>query len=103
MLAGFAGFQGSEESLRRQIASAVDFIVQISRLGNGRRVITSITEINGVSDAIITSQELYRHEPWVDSDGREQDRWVGSGFHPHTYKLEPFRQYLRDAAGQPSW
>lgn len=103
MLAGFAGFQGSEDSLRRQIASAVDFIIQISRLGNGRRVITSITEINGVSDAIITSQELYRHEPWVDADGKEQDRWVGLGFHPHTHKLEPFRQYLRDAAGQPSW
>jgi len=103
MLAGFAGFQGSEESLRRQIASAIDFIVQISRLGNGRRVITSITEINGVSDTIITSQELYRHETWVDGEGKEHDRWVGSGFHPHTHKLEPFRQFLRDAAGTPSW
>ena len=103
MLAGFAGFQGSEDSLRRQIASAVDFIVQISRLGNGRRVITSITEINGVSDAIITSQELYRHENWVDENGSEQSRWTGLGFHPHTHKLEPYRDYLRQAAGQQSW
>jgi pilus assembly protein CpaF len=47
MLAGFAGFQGSEDSLRRQIASAIDFIVQISRLGSGRRVLVSITEITG--------------------------------------------------------
>ena len=37
MLAGFAGFQGSEDSLRRQIASALDFIVQIGRLSNGKR------------------------------------------------------------------
>lgn len=103
MLAGFAGFQGSEDSLRRQIASAVDFIVQISRLGNGRRIVTSITEITGVSDAIITSQEMYRHEPWVDANGLEQSRWVGLGFHPHTYKLEPFRDYLRQAAGQQAW
>ena len=103
MLAGFAGFQGSEDSLRRQIASAVDFIIQISRLGNGRRVITSITEINGVSDAIITTQELYRHENWVDAEGKEQSRWVGLGFHPHTHKLEPFRDYLRQAAGQQPW
>jgi pilus assembly protein CpaF len=97
MLAGFAGFQGSEDSLRRQIASAIDFIVQISRLGSGRRVITSITEITGVSDNIITSQELFKHEAWLDGDSRERDRWVGLGFHPHCHKLEPFRQELREA------
>jgi len=97
MLAGFAGFQGSEDSLRRQIASAIDFIVQISRLGSGRRVITSITEITGVSDNVITSQELFKHETWVDQESRERDRWIGLGFHPHCYKLEPFRQELREA------
>ena len=97
MLAGFAGFQGSEDSLRRQIASAIDFIVQISRLGSGRRVILSITEITGVSDNVITSQELFKHEAWVDPDNRERDRWVGLGFHPHCHKLEPFRQELREA------
>ncbi|MGE8232564.1 MAG: CpaF family protein [Stenotrophomonas sp.] len=97
MLAGFAGFQGSEDSLRRQIASAIDFIVQISRLGSGRRVIVSITEITGVSDNVITSQELFKHEAWVDQDNRERDRWTGLGFHPHCYKLEPFRQELREA------
>lgn len=103
MLAGFAGFQGSEDSLRRQIASAVDFIVQISRLGNGRRIVMSITEITGVSDSIITSQELYKHESFVDVDGKEKDRWIGLGFHPHNHKLEPYRQFLRDASGIPSW
>jgi len=97
MLAGFAGFQGSESSLRRQIASALDFIVQIARLGNGRRVIASITEVTGVGDNIITTQEMYRHEAYVDVDGKERDRWPGLGFHPHTHKLEPFRQFLREA------
>ncbi|WP_254775284.1 CpaF family protein [Pseudoxanthomonas sp. GM95] len=96
MLSGFAGFQGSEESLRRQIAGAIDFIVQISRLANGRRVITSITEITGVTDNLITTQELFRHEPGYDG-APEHDRWTGLGFHPHSYKLEPYRQYLRNA------
>ncbi|WP_430391638.1 CpaF family protein [Dyella sp. 20L07] len=99
MLAGFAGFQGSEISLRRQIASAVDFIVQIARLSSGRRVISSITEVTGVGDNIISTQEMYRHEIFVDRDGKEHDRWPGLGFHPHTHKLEPFRQFLRDAGG----
>ncbi len=97
MLAGFAGFQGSEDSLRRQIASAIDFIVQISRLGSGRRVLVSITEITGVSDNLITTQEMFRHEVLFDADGKEHDRWIGLGFQPHSHKLEPFRRQLREA------
>lgn len=99
MLAGFAGFQGSETSLRRQIASAVDFIVQIARLSNGRRVISSITEVTGVGDNVITTQDMYRHDPFVDRDGKEQDRWMSLGLQPHTSKLEPFRQMLRESNG----
>ncbi|KRG37325.1 pilus assembly protein CpaF [Stenotrophomonas panacihumi] len=100
MLAGFAGFQGSEESLRRQIASAVDFIIQISRLAGGRRVITSITEITGVTDNLVTTQELFRHESFYDGENLERDRWIGLGFHPHCHKLEPFRQFLRSAGAE---
>jgi pilus assembly protein CpaF len=99
MLAGFAGFQGSENSLRRQIASAVDFIVQIARLSNGRRVISSITEVTGVGDNVITTQDMYRHDPFVDRDGKEVDRWMSLGLQPHTNKLEPFRQFLRESNG----
>ncbi|HXP01957.1 MAG TPA: ATPase, T2SS/T4P/T4SS family, partial [Luteibacter sp.] len=95
MLVGFAGFQGSSESLRRQIAGALDFIVQIARLGNGRRRIVSVTEITGIGDNVITTQELFRHESGVGPDGDECDRWPGLGFHPHTAKLEPFREFLR--------
>jgi pilus assembly protein CpaF len=103
MLAGFAGFQGSEDSLRRQIASAIDFIVQISRLGSGRRVLISITEITGVSDNMISTQEMFRHEVQIDDAGRESDRWIGLGFHPHSHKLEPFRQALRDSFSPGAW
>ncbi|GAB3780475.1 CpaF family protein [Dyella agri] len=98
MLAGFADFQGSEDSLRRQIASAIDFVVQIARLGNGRRVISSVTEVTGVSDRIITTQEMYRYETQVDANGNERESWPGLGFQPHSRKLEPFRQFLLDAA-----
>lgn len=97
MLAGFAGFQGSEESLRRQIAGALDFIVQVARLGDGRRRVVSVTEVTGITDNMITLQELFRHETTVLGDGKEGDRWAGLGFHPHTPKLEPFRDFLRNA------
>jgi pilus assembly protein CpaF len=71
--------------------------VQISRLGSGRRVLVSITEITGVSDNLITTQEMFRHEVQFDADGKEHDRWIGLGFQPHSHKLEPFRRQLRDA------
>jgi pilus assembly protein CpaF len=94
MLAGFAGFQGTESSLRRQIANAIDFIVQIGRLSNGKRRILSITEVTGLSDNIIAMQELYRYEPLTGPDGDELDNWVSLGIHPHSPKLARFRQFL---------
>ena len=98
MLCGFAGFQGSEDSLRRQIASAIDFIIQISRLSNGHRVISSVTEVIGLTDKIITTQEMFHHETFIDTTGSERNRWPALGFHPHTHKLEPFREFLQRTA-----
>ncbi len=94
MLAGFAGFQGTESSLRRQIANAIDFIVQIGRLSNGRRRILSITEVTGLSDTIIATQELYRYDPILDADGEEVDNWTSLGIHPHSPKLVRFKNML---------
>jgi pilus assembly protein CpaF len=91
MLAGFAGFQGSEVSLRRQIANAIDFIVQIGRLSSGKRRILSITEVTGLGDNIISTQELYRHEPVQNADGTEGDRWQSLGILPHSPKLARMR------------
>jgi pilus assembly protein CpaF len=94
MLAGFAGFQGTESSLRRQIANAIDFIVQIGRLSNGRRRILSVTEVTGLSDTIIATQELYRYEPLVDVNGEEFDNWTSLGIHPHSPKLARYKSTL---------
>ncbi|CAN5324743.1 CpaF family protein [soil metagenome] len=99
MLAGFAGYQGSESSLRRQIANAVDFIVQIGRLSGGQRRILSISEITGVNDNVVAMQELYRYEPVAGPDGLERDRWVTLGIAPHSPKVTRFRQTLQRAQG----
>lgn len=103
MLAGFAGYQGSEDSLRRQIASALDFIVQVGRLSNGKRRVLSITEVTGMGDNVIATQELYRHETVSTPEGEERDRWVSLGIHPHTPKLAKFRDEMRaNNTGAPS-
>lgn len=101
MLAGFAGFQGSEDSLRRQIANAIDFIVQVGRLSNGKRRVLSITEVTGMGDAVISTQELYRHELVVLADGSDGDRWTSLGIQPHTPKLARWREIQRaERAGE---
>jgi pilus assembly protein CpaF len=97
MLAGFAGFTGSENSLRRQIASALDFIVQIGRLPGGQRRIVSVTEVTGFGDNIVSTQELYRHEMSMSPDGVETDMWHSLGVSPHTPKLAKFREQLLPA------
>ncbi|HRK84818.1 MAG TPA: CpaF family protein [Alcaligenes faecalis] len=102
MLAGFAGFQGSEDSLRRQIASALDFVIQIGRLPNGKRRILSITEVTGMGDGVIAMQELYRHESYIAADDTEQDRWVSLGIHPHTRKLNQYRDQMANEHAQAS-
>ncbi|CAM4350837.1 CpaF family protein [Comamonas aquatilis] len=99
MLAGFAGFQGSETSLRRQISNALDFIVQISRLPNGKRRITSITEVTGIVDNVIATQELYRHEFIPQANGEDLERWTSMGLVPHTPKLARYRAVLQHAVG----
>lgn len=103
MLAGFAGFQGSEVSLRRQIANAVDFIVQIGRLSNGRRRLLSLTEVTGMTDNMISMQELYRYEPYVGADGQEHDHWVSLGISPHSPKLQAWWRMQQQQAAAGGW
>ncbi len=94
MLAGFAGYTGSEGSLRRQIASALDFIVQIGRLSGGQRRILSLTEVTGFGDNIVTTQELYHHEMLTSPEGTETDVWHSLGVAPHSPKLAKYRDQL---------
>ncbi len=100
MLAGFAGYQGSEVSLRRQIANAIDFVLQIGRLSNGQRRIISVSEVTGLNDNVVAMQELYRYEPLVGPDGEERDRWVSLGVMPHSPKLLRFRHILQQLNAQ---
>jgi pilus assembly protein CpaF len=49
-------------AIREQIASAVDVIVHLSRSGNGKRGVQSITEVAGMGDSQILLQEIFRRE-----------------------------------------
>jgi pilus assembly protein CpaF len=61
-MVGMAGMPMSQESIRGQIASAIDIIVQTQRLSDGGRRIVSITEITGMEGQVIQMQEIYRFQ-----------------------------------------
>ncbi len=66
--------------LRRQVASAVNLIVQVNRLQDGSRKVTSITEVTGCEGEILTMQELFFFEhTGVTPDGRVEGGFGGSG------------------------
>src|SRR5690606_25790287 len=58
-------------SIREQIASAVDFVVQVSRLRDGSRKVTRITEVQGMEGGVITMQDIFVFvQRGLDEDGR---------------------------------
>jgi pilus assembly protein CpaF len=48
-------------AIREQIASAIDLIVQVSRMPDGRRVITAVTEVQGLEGDIILLQDIFKY------------------------------------------
>ncbi len=50
------------KAIREQIASAIDIIVHMTRMGDGRRTVTSVTEVTGMSESQILLQDLFRWE-----------------------------------------
>src|SRR5207245_11582257 len=57
---GMAGMPMTVASIRGQIAAAIRAIVQLQRLSDGKRVITSIAEITGLESDIIQMQEIFK-------------------------------------------
>ncbi len=62
MMVLMAGFDLPTRVVREQITAAIDIVVQCERLPNGRRVVTSLSEITGLEGDAIVMQEVFRFE-----------------------------------------
>src|SRR3546814_14762261 len=72
------------EAVRAQIAAAVNMIVQISRMRDGIRRIVRITEVVGMEENIITTQDLFSYAyEGETSAGRLSGTFRGPGLRPH--------------------
>jgi pilus assembly protein CpaF len=83
-LVSMASANLSPRAIRQQIASAVDMIVQVSRMRDGSRRVTHITEITGMEGDAITMQDLYVCEVTGEApDGRLTVEFKNNGLRPH--------------------
>ena len=72
-----SGIEIPVKAIREQIASAIDILVHVCRMGDGRRAVTSITEVTGMSESQILLQELFR---WKEERGSVREgKLTGTG------------------------
>ena len=71
-------------AIREQIASAVDVIIQQSRMMDGTRKITEICEVTGMEGDVIVTQDLFRYETKgeLDDSGKLKGRFLATGTVP---------------------
>ena len=73
----------SEKAIRQQIASAIDVVVQISRLSDGSRKVMSIQELTGMEGNMITMQDLFNFErEGIDAEKKVLGHFQFSGIRP---------------------
>jgi pilus assembly protein CpaF len=92
---GMSGIELPLKAVRANISSAVNLIVQISRMSDGTRRMTSVTEIVGMEGDIITMQEVFKfNRQATDEKGRIIGRYSATGI--RSSFTDRFRQWGYD-------
>ncbi|MGH7517794.1 MAG: CpaF family protein [Gemmatimonadales bacterium] len=72
-----------DKAMRQQIASAIQVVIQVSRLSDGTRKLTQIAEISGMEGDVITMQDIYTFErQGIGEDDRVMGRFTATGIRP---------------------
>ncbi len=89
---GMSGIDITPKSARAQIASAINVVVQVGRLSDGRRRVLSVSELTGMEGEVISMQEIFRFK----ITGRDQDGLVLGHF--EATGIRP--KFLKEAESQ---
>jgi pilus assembly protein CpaF len=82
-LVGMAGLPMTIPSIRGQIAAAVRMIVQLQRMSDGKRRVTSVTEITGMEGDIVQMQEVFKYiRTGTQDDGTVDGHFQATGVRP---------------------
>jgi pilus assembly protein CpaF len=79
-----AGMELPLRAIREQVASAIDLIVHLTRLRNGSRRVTNVTEVQGMEGEVVTLQDIFAfdYSAGVDPTGRFLGTTVATGIRP---------------------
>ncbi|HSG42628.1 MAG TPA: CpaF family protein [Anaerolineales bacterium] len=78
-----AGFELPVLAIRKQIASALDLIVYLTRFPDGTRKVTQISEVSGMESEVITLTDIFQFQQnGTDPDGRPLGQFRPSGLRP---------------------
>jgi pilus assembly protein CpaF len=85
-----AGFELPVLAIRKQVASALDLIIYLTRFPDGTRKVTQISEVAGMESEVITLTDIFQfQQTGTDSDGRPVGQFRPTGLRPmFTPKLE---------------
>jgi pilus assembly protein CpaF len=82
-MVAMAGMNMSEGGVRQQIASAIQLIIQVSRLRDGSRRIISISEITGMEGDVLQMHEIMQFvQVGIDQQGKVNGSFVATGVRP---------------------
>ena len=82
-LVGMAGLPMTIPSIRGQIAAAVRMIVQLQRMSDGKRRVTSVAEITGMEGDIVQMQEIFKYvRTGTADDGTVEGHFAATGVRP---------------------
>jgi pilus assembly protein CpaF len=80
---GMSGIDIPARSSRAQIASAINIVIQVARLADGRRKLVSVSELTGMEGEVVTMQEIFRfRQTGVGSEGVVTGRFEATGIRP---------------------
>ena len=102
-LVGMGGISLPSKALRQLISSSIHFIVQITRINDGSRKITSIEEISGMEGDMITTQEIFSYKrTGTNPDGSVQGIFRAMGVRPKvSEKIRTYGIVLSDGMFDP--
>ena len=70
-------------AIREQIASALHVVIQVSRMSDGSRKLTHISEVSGMEGQVVTMQDIFRFEQTgLDGEGRVKGNFKSTGIRP---------------------
>ena len=103
-MAGYGGAVISQDAMRQQISSAINAVIQIARLNDGRRKVMSLQEITGMEGEIITMQEIYRfNQTGVTADGAVRGNFRATGVRPKFMdRLKAYGLQVSESTFDPS-